>query len=312
MPELGTHAVASPRGVMKIATDLEEKGWDGLCVVDSQNLSGDPLVALAMAATVTERIGLGTGVSNSVIRMAAATASAILSVDRVSDGRALIGLGRGDSALAHLSLADELEESCITWLPAGGRKVPEEVAASGPRAVAARHADHIMFTLGADADRLAWSIAVAKETRREAGLDPDGIAFGAYINCVPGNDLDQARDLECGGLATFARFSVIHGKPNGPLSPDATSALQMLHYTYDMNKHTQNDSRQAAGLTPEFIDHFAVVGPLDQCVEKLQIFAALGLDKLFFGVMFRLIQSPEGRDAKDLIEREVLPALQAA
>lgn len=358
MPELWTHAVASPRGVMKIAADLEAKGWDGLCVVDSQNLSGDPFVALAMAATVTERIGLGTGVSNSVTRMAAATASAIVSVDRVSDGRALIGLGRGDSALAHLGraparmqqfetylrhlqtylrgeavpfdeiempdsvapsvghlgLADEPEESRITWLPPGGRKVPLEVAASGPRAiaVAARHADRIMFTLGADVDRLAWGIDLARTARREAGLDPDGIAYGAYINCVPGTDIDLARDLARGGLATFARFSVMHGKPNGPLSPQAANALQTLYDTYDMNKHTQDSSRQAAGLTPEFIDHFAVVGQPDRCVAKLQKLAALGLDKLFFGVMFRLIQTPEGRAAKELMEREILPALRSA
>ena len=59
MVEIWTHAVASPRGVMKTAIDLEKNGWDGLCVVDSQNLSGDPFVALAMAATVTEFRSLG-------------------------------------------------------------------------------------------------------------------------------------------------------------------------------------------------------------------------------------------------------------
>ena len=42
--------VASPRGSARHAAQLEEAGWDGLLVVDSQNLSGDPYVALAMAA----------------------------------------------------------------------------------------------------------------------------------------------------------------------------------------------------------------------------------------------------------------------
>ena len=101
MVEVWTHGVASPRGIKRIATDLENNGWDGLCVVDSQNLSGDAYVALAIAATVTKRIGLGTAVTNSVTRMAAATAAGIASVDRVSDGRAILGIGRGDSALAH-------------------------------------------------------------------------------------------------------------------------------------------------------------------------------------------------------------------
>lgn len=102
MAELWTLGVASPRGVMRVAQHAEAAGWDGLCVVDSQNLSGDAYVALAMAATVTQRIGLGTGVTNSITRQAAVTASAIASVQRISNGRAVLGIGRGDSALAHL------------------------------------------------------------------------------------------------------------------------------------------------------------------------------------------------------------------
>ncbi|MDZ7727470.1 MAG: hypothetical protein U5Q44_04340 [Dehalococcoidia bacterium] len=35
-----------------------------MTVVDSQNLSGDPYIALAMAAKATETLKLGTGVTN--------------------------------------------------------------------------------------------------------------------------------------------------------------------------------------------------------------------------------------------------------
>ena len=90
---------------MNLARTVEAAGWDGLAVVDSQNLSGDPYVTLAMAATVTERIGLATAVTNSVTRHAAANATAIASVQRVAEGRAVLGIGRGDSALAHLGRA---------------------------------------------------------------------------------------------------------------------------------------------------------------------------------------------------------------
>ena len=356
MVEVWTHGVASPRGVKRVATDLEENGWDGLCVVDSQNLSGDPYVALAMAATVTKRISLGTAVTNSVTRMAAATAAGIASVDRVSDGRAVLGIGRGDSALAHLGraparldqfetyirhlqiylrggavpfdeikmsddiappvaqlgMAEEPEESRMGWL-GDGHKVPIEVAASGPRVIeiAARHADRIMFTLGADEDRIAWGIDVARKARLKAGLDPDGVLFGAYINCACGEDLDLTRDLIRGGLATFARFSVMHGKPNGPMSDNAENALRKLHEMYDMRMHTRDDSRQAIALPPEFIDHFAIVGTPDDCLKRLKRLTALGLDKVFFGVMFRMVQTPEGAAAKSLMEKEVLPVLKA-
>ncbi|MEM7251831.1 MAG: LLM class flavin-dependent oxidoreductase [Pseudomonadota bacterium] len=103
--EIWTSGVPAPRGIVHVARDLEERGWDGLNVVDSQNLAADAFVGLAMAASNTERLKLGTGVSNSFTRSAAVLASAIASVQSVSKGRAELGIGRGDSALAHLGRA---------------------------------------------------------------------------------------------------------------------------------------------------------------------------------------------------------------
>src|SRR3954447_15878627 len=100
--QLWTTGVASPRGSARTAKQLEDAGWSGFQVVDSQNLSGDPYVALAMAATTTKTLGLATGVTNTVTRHASVTACSIASVQRISNGRAYLGIGRGDSALAHL------------------------------------------------------------------------------------------------------------------------------------------------------------------------------------------------------------------
>lgn len=352
MVELWTHGFASPRGVMSLARRVEEAGWDGLCVVDSQNLSGDAYVALAMAATVTERLGLGTAVTNSVTRMAAVTASAIASVDRVSDGRAVLGISRGDSALAHLGLAparfaqfeqylrhlqtylrgeavpfSELTvsssvappvahldlaeapaESEISWL-AGARKIPVEVAATGPKAIklAALHAERVMFALGADPGRLKWGINLARKTRQEAGLDPHDLKFGAYVNCVCHQDVEAARTLVRGALSLFARFSVMHGQIAGPVPDAVQAALHDLREAYDMREHSRNDSPQAEALTPVLCDYFAVVGPPEVCVARLKELAALGLDKIFIAANFRVADTPEGREAHTLFETSVLP-----
>jgi 5,10-methylenetetrahydromethanopterin reductase len=352
--QIWTTGAASPRGILTLARDVEEKGWDGLAVVDSQNLSGDPYVSLAMAATVTDRIGLATAVTNSVTRHAAATATAIASVQRVADGRAVLGIGRGDSALAHLGrapaklaqferyvrhlqaylrgeavafeeidipldaaspmsdlpLADAPVESRIAWM-AGTVKVPVEVAATGPKVIGigAVHAERVMFTLGADPDRLAWGIAEARAARHHAGLDPDGVAFGAYVNCACHNDIAIARNLVRGGLTTFARFNVMHGKTMGPWSESAERALHRLGEAYDMTKHTHGDSRQAGTLTDDFIDHFAIVGRPEHCVDRLQALAGLGLDKVVIGGRLSLSADPNAAEALALMEQEVLPGL---
>ncbi|MFT6581616.1 MAG: 5,10-methylenetetrahydromethanopterin reductase [Alphaproteobacteria bacterium] len=350
--QIWTTGVASPRGIMRVAPQLEEAGWDGLVVVDSQNLSGDPYVSLAMAATVTSRIGLGTGVTNSVTRAAAVTAAAIESVHRVSKGRAVLGIGRGDSALAHLGrgpartaqfetyikhlqaylsgqpvpfdeisfpddvappiaalgLAGEPEASHIGWIT-GERKVPVEVAASGPRVIAigARHADRLIFTLGADPERISWGIAQARAARDAAGLDPNGITFGAYVNCAAHPDIAIARDMARGGVTTFARFSVMQGAAAGPVSKDTDSVMQTMRESYDMKAHTRADSDQAGVLTADFIDQFAIVGAPDHCVRRLRDLAALGLDKIIISGGRRGANQEDAATVQTLLENEVLP-----
>ena len=96
-----SHVAVAPRA----AARAEAAGWDGMLVVDSQNLAGDPFVGLALAARETSTLRLGTGVTNPATRHPAATAAAIASVHVASGGRAVLGVGRGDSALAHLGMA---------------------------------------------------------------------------------------------------------------------------------------------------------------------------------------------------------------
>jgi 5,10-methylenetetrahydromethanopterin reductase len=94
-----------PRYAAKHAARIEAAGYDGLLLVDSQNLAGDTYVALTAAALATSTLQLATGVTNPFTRHPAATASAIASVHAESGGRAVLGIGRGDSALAHLGRA---------------------------------------------------------------------------------------------------------------------------------------------------------------------------------------------------------------
>ena len=100
--ELWTLTHSRPSNALTVARRAEAAGWHGMLVVDSQNLSADSYVGLTHAAAGTETIGLGTGVTNTVTRHPAVTASAAMAVQDVSNGRMFLGIGRGDSALAHL------------------------------------------------------------------------------------------------------------------------------------------------------------------------------------------------------------------
>ena len=354
-PELWTLGVASPRSVRHAAARAEAAGWDGFAVVDSQNLSGDCYVALAVAAATTQRVRLGTGVTNPVTRHPAVTASAIASIHVLSGGRAVLGIGRGDSALAHLgrapapvgvldrylaalqgylraeevpfadlglqdAIAPPIEGLGLAGTPAASRlavvrddlpKVPVEVAATGPRTigVAARRADRVMLAVGADPARVRWGVDTARDARSAAGLDPDGVAFGAYVNVVADPDVDQARRLVRGGLSTFARFSVMHGAVQGPASEEQRAVFAELHRSYDMTRHTRADSPQTGTLTAGFVDRYAVVGPPERCAERLGELAGLGLSKFVVIGPTAGVDRERAAAAIGRFEAEVLPAL---
>ena len=63
-------------------------------------LARDPYVMLAGAAVATTRIGLGTLLENPVLIHPSAAASAIATVDEISEGRAVLGYGAGPRGLA--------------------------------------------------------------------------------------------------------------------------------------------------------------------------------------------------------------------
>ena len=103
--ELWTSHHAAPTRAADFARQAEALGWHGITTVDSQNLSGDPYVFLALGATATRTLGLQTSVTNPVTRHPAVTATSALTVQKLSGGRMILGIGRGDSALAHLGRA---------------------------------------------------------------------------------------------------------------------------------------------------------------------------------------------------------------
>jgi 5,10-methylenetetrahydromethanopterin reductase len=90
----------------------------------------------------------------------------------------------------------------------------------------------------------------------------------------------MARALVRGGLTTFARFSVMHGRISGPASTSDAEVFTGLHRGYDMKAHTRADSSQAALMSDAFVDRFAIAGSPQQCLDRLGQLAELGLDKI--------------------------------
>lgn len=319
-----------------VAKNAESKGWHGIVFPDTQCLAGDIYSAMCLAAKATTTLKIGTAVTNPVTRHAAVTASAISTVQVESGGRALLGVGRGDSSLGYLgrspapvsmleTYVDRVQEylrgnavdldgymSRIEWLTEDHLqaypKPPLDIAATGPRviSVGARLADRLTFALGRDRDRLAAAMTSAREIRDAAGLDADSLDFGAYVNIACADDVAEACGILRGSVGTFAHFTGM-SKVNSAGLQDA-KIFEAIGANYDMARHAHVDAAHMQDVPDEFIDRFAITGSTQYCVDKLGEITELGIGR------FVLLTGSRGSDPSataaslERLTEEVFPA----
>ena len=328
--ELWLHAFSFPGRVAELAQRAEQWGFAGLLVADSQNLTGDIWVELALAGAATSRLRLGPGVTNPVTRHIAVTASAAATLQTETRGRVTLGFAQGDSALSQIACTRlsvmEFEHalkmlqgflrgdqvtlengttSAIRWLHGSDLpKVPVHVAATGPRTIqaAAQDAEGVDLTVGAELERLRRGVATA----RHAG--PPSLTVGAYLNVAVSSDRERARELVRGSVATFARFSSGADKAAG-LSEPTRQAVRNAAASYHKNHHGEASATIAQQLDDDFIDSFAITGPPQEVGDRLTEISACGIKRLII-VPGSLDSDPKAvRQSIQRFATDVLPHL---
>jgi alkanesulfonate monooxygenase SsuD/methylene tetrahydromethanopterin reductase-like flavin-dependent oxidoreductase (luciferase family) len=93
--------LADPLTIVRLARAAETAGWDGLSIWDSTGISmggaaADPFVTLAAVAAATERIRLIASVIVLPRRRPQLVVQAAATLDRVSGGRLVLGVGAGN------------------------------------------------------------------------------------------------------------------------------------------------------------------------------------------------------------------------
>jgi 5,10-methylenetetrahydromethanopterin reductase len=330
--ELGILIMPIPGSAVPAAMAAEQDGYDVALFPDSQNLFGETFTQLALVAAATDTIKLGPGVTNPITRHPATTAASILSVQHASGGRAILGVGRGDSALAHIGMdfpapmsvyepylrqvkaylaGEEVDQngfpSRIRWLDQFDLpKVPLDMACSGPRtiAMAATLTDRVSLALGANPERIRWGIETARAAAEAAGRDPQSISIGAWVNTTVDDDRSAAREAIRGGVASFAHFQGMRGNPLDEQPEILRRHSARLRTGYDTTMHGQANAPHAQALDDEFIDWFSICGPAPEVAQRLRELVDLGLDHLYLLGAMR----PASRAA---FAADVMPALRS-
>ncbi len=310
-----------------LAALAERAGFEMLGIVDSQSVSADAFVALAVAARHTSRIRLGPAVTNPVTRHPVVTANAMATLDRLSGGRAFMGLGAGDSAVFTLGLRParlaELERTALDLqaLTAGRRvvrdgrpaqikgatrRVPLYLAADGPRAhqLAGRVADGAFIGSGLTAPEVATSRAEIAAGARAAGRDPESIDTWWLVKANVADSRDVAIEEIKGTLVSSGNrvFRAI-------APPDALrSAIAEIHRGYDPLVHAALDTAangrlsDRAEVTAYLAERFAIAGTPDDCVAQVERAWHAGADRLLLAAI-----TPDPRRFIERWSTEVMP-----
>src|SRR5688500_10530080 len=87
----GYWAGGPPQGITETIADAERLGYDSVWTAEAYGSDG--LTPLAWWGSETERVRLGTAITQMSARQPAATAMAAMTMDHLSGGRFVLGLG---------------------------------------------------------------------------------------------------------------------------------------------------------------------------------------------------------------------------
>jgi probable F420-dependent oxidoreductase len=273
-------------------------GW----LFDSHVLWKDPYPLLTIMALNTQRMRLGTCVTNPATREPSVTASALAALDEISNGRMDLGIGRGDSArrvmgkppttLARLEEAtvlirDLVEGRTVTqdgtvlrlsWTR--GDRLPVWIAGYGPKALEliARIADGVILQL-ADPDLIRWFVSQLRDYARQAGRNPSDIKVMAAAPAHVG-DLGSCRERVRWFPALVSNHVVDlvnHYEPKD--LPPALTGYVRDRKGYDYLHHAEVGSTNAAFVGDDVVDRFCVIGSVEDHLRKLAELADAGVDQ---------------------------------
>ena len=260
---------------------LEAEGVRRIWVIDSQLAIKDVYAGLVIAALNTQRVGLGTGVTNAVTRHPTVTANAIAAIAELSHGRAILGLGAGDSALYGIGLKPqkvaEVEEAIGFFRSHVDRSVPIHLAVSQPRMceLAGRVADGAIVMGPAQPDmvrrQVEWietGLKAAERNRKEFE-----IAFMATLASEP-EDIRSWASTQARLLGQYRELPESLLRYRDEITRSAES--------YDYAEHLSTHASHGAAVSDDLVRALAIVGTSEECAARLRALRATGLDALIF------------------------------
>jgi 5,10-methylenetetrahydromethanopterin reductase len=280
----------------------ETLGYANVWYGDSQNIWRDSSVTMGACAVGTERIILGTGVTNAVTRHRSLLASTWTTLAEMTGGRAALGIGIGDSSLRTMGLKPlklaELEEAIaelrelfagrpvrehqsgaefhLAYLD-GPVEIPIYIAASAPKILrlSGRIADGVIVLVGTAPRFIQAALDTIEAGAKEVGRSLDDLHIVLWTPTAIDADSTKARDL----VRAHVSRVVIRPLP-AEIDPALQKVVDKIRENYDYYHHMDTQADHADLVPDELVDLFALAGTPDECEARLEQIAVTGVQQV--------------------------------
>jgi len=291
-----------PSEFVPMVERIEQLGFAHLWLTDSSLHARNSYAYLTLAATTAATLRLGTAVTNPLTRHPAVTAVAAATVDEISDGRMILGIGAGDRPLLALGLRPARLASlrasieAIRGLWSGGDVtvddhafvldhahmrfaarpgIPIYVSASGPKTLelAGEIADGVILLVGLFPEALAWALEHVDRGAARAGRPRPHVAVFAYGAIDEDRDaaMESARTIAAWFPQTSPAICEVWG-----LQPDLVEDVRRRYAGGEFQ-----EAMEAARLLPdEFVRSVALAGDRADARDRIAAVSEAGADSI--------------------------------
>ena len=304
----------------------EQQGFDAAWMGDTQLLTPDLYSTLALCANATTRIRIGSSVTNTVTRDLTVTAGGFLALNEFANGRCLLGIGVGGSAVHTVGLPEDRARefrgklATITSLVRGetvevngttvrgkiaAPPVPIYVASSSPRVleIAGELADGVILNVGVVPELIREAMQHVQRGARRAGRDPAdldvAVIAGCSINADRSRAIDEARSWAATTARRIARWMVAGGE-------EVRRVGAAILKQYNWADHIAVGAAHARPVSDAMAHTLVLAGTTDDVARTIDDLARCGVSHVL-----PLLMGADIEGALRAFGRDIIPAWRA-
>ncbi len=291
----------------ELARAVDEQGFEALWYIDFQLGMKDVYAVMNLAAMATDSVQIGAAVTNIVTRHPTITANATAALDELSDGRAMLGLGAGWSAVlaagGRPSKLSELRAGIDEFhqlftgetvalygsdirLATATRQIPIYVAVSQPGMLrmAGEVCDGAIVMGAADPEFCAWQLDYLYQGLEAAGRRRQDLTIDLMVTMSVDDDEQQAlSDVRAWATSQAATF---HPWKRMPAAWEKyRDEFARAADAYHLVDHLSLQAGHKELISDEFVRSVALVGDVDTCVARLRELWELDIDRITFALL---------------------------